>query len=375
MLVISLVLGFILLTLANVAIWRPQRCPAWPSVLAFVLCGLAFAIGPAAIGLFFLPPVALEFLLLGVAMIACGVLRCGPRFFVPASGLVTMIAFGIPTWFALEAQREYSRLRGKYPYESMEERLPAPGSVSATEPLPESTAKRLRRLEQEVDLQQRRSFRAHYLKRLHEDTVLLFVNSRGFGVARMMEPTEWSLTIALRYDPPMPQPGALLQPAGSPGDLERDAPVPDEEPFYQMHEDSVSDFAYAGGFGFFKDRRHVAGFEAHRFSSTPESVGPWQLQTVDLVGLLLRDEPVVYVSSHLPRMDELREAPTRKLDALESVGLSGLRRGDDLFVRETGGRLRMLGAIRATKQCTACHGCERGDLLGAFSYTLRRDGR
>jgi hypothetical protein len=33
----------------------------------------------------------------------------------------------------------------------------------------------------------------------------------------------------------------------------------------------------------------------------------------------------------------------------------------------------MLGPIRATKQCTQCHGCERGELLGAFSYIL--DGR
>jgi hypothetical protein len=31
----------------------------------------------------------------------------------------------------------------------------------------------------------------------------------------------------------------------------------------------------------------------------------------------------------------------------------------------------MLGAIRATKTCQKCHDAEIGDLLGAFSYTLR----
>ena len=30
----------------------------------------------------------------------------------------------------------------------------------------------------------------------------------------------------------------------------------------------------------------------------------------------------------------------------------------------------MLGAIRSAKQCVQCHGGQRGDLLGAFSYTL-----
>ena len=36
-----------------------------------------------------------------------------------------------------------------------------------------------------------------------------------------------------------------------------------------------------------------------------------------------------------------------------------------------GPTLRMLGAIRAANQCVACHAAERGQLLGAFSYTLQ----
>ena len=38
--------------------------------------------------------------------------------------------------------------------------------------------------------------------------------------------------------------------------------------------------------------------------------------------------------------------------------------------RQTPDGLRILGAIRAAKQCVDCHGGERGALLGAFSYTL-----
>jgi hypothetical protein len=71
-------------------------------------------------------------------------------------------------------------------------------------------------------------------------------------------------------------------------------------------------------------------------------------------------------------MEELKGAPTRPLDAFESSGLTRLRRGDFLVVGEGKGHLRLLGVIRAVRQCVTCHGCERGDLLGAFSYTLRR---
>jgi hypothetical protein len=71
-------------------------------------------------------------------------------------------------------------------------------------------------------------------------------------------------------------------------------------------------------------------------------------------------------------MDELREAPTRPLNHFETVGLAELRSGEDLFVHEVESRLRVLGAIRATKQCLTCHGGRQGDLLGAFSYVLAR---
>jgi hypothetical protein len=90
---------------------------------------------------------------------------------------------------------------------------------------------------------------------------------------------------------------------------------------------------------------------------------------------LLHDEPLAYVSDNLPRMDELRKAPTRKLDEFEAAGLAALRRGEDLFVRGTADHLRVLGAVRNAKQCVDCHGGQRGDLLGAFSYTFARSAK
>ena len=30
-------------------------------------------------------------------------------------------------------------------------------------------------------------------------------------------------------------------------------------------------------------------------------------------------------------------------------------------------------SFAAAEKCAVCHGCDRGDMLGAFSYTLRRE--
>ena len=104
----------------------------------------------------------------------------------------------------------------------------------------------------------------------------------------------------------------------------------------------------------------------------PEPAEQWEVWRLELVGLLLHEKPVAYVTEHLPRMDELGEAPTRSLDRFEMSALERLRRGEDLLYTEAPGSMRVLGAIRSVKQCVGCHGGERGDLLGAFSYTLGR---
>ena len=52
------------------------------------------------------------------------------------------------------------------------------------------------------------------------------------------------------------------------------------------------------------------------------------------------------------------------------TSLEKLRAGEDLVVADAGVNLRILGAIRSARQCVDCHGGKRGDLLGAFSYSL-----
>ena len=183
----------------------------------------------------------------------------------------------------------------------------------------------------------------------------------------------------VRCRPRIPQPGV---PSPSPWLLDSLQILPagskNADNLLSLHQESVVDFVNADNFGYFKDRRHVAGFQEHQISQTPAPAKPWTLQTLDLIGVAMHEKPVVYMSDHLPRMDELRAAPTRPLDDFEAAGLAGLadlEHGEELFVRDRKGERRMVGAIRAVRHCVSCHGCERGDLLGAFSYRLTRDGK
>jgi hypothetical protein len=143
------------------------------------------------------------------------------------------------------------------------------------------------------------------------------------------------------------------------------------DPLRAMHLDSVINFANAGGYGLFFSRQKVAGFQSHRFNMVPHAT-EWKVRTIELVGLLMHDDPVVYVSNDLPRMEKKGKVPTRGLNVFESAGLKRLQEGDDLYVREAEGAIRMVGAVRSVEQCLKCHGGQRGDLLGAFSYRLQR---
>jgi hypothetical protein len=168
--------------------------------------------------------------------------------------------------------------------------------------------------------------------------------------------------------PPQPAPPYLpvnLAPAQSMAAL--------EPALLTAHDDNTLNFLYPFGFGYVRDRRHVAGFRAHQFRHDPEAPALWRTRRLELVGLLKYDEPVVYLSQNFPRMDELRTAPTRPLDPFENEALAGLRLGEDLIAQQTTTHLRMLGAIRAVRQCQRCHGVERGELLGAFSYQMERE--
>jgi hypothetical protein len=369
MLYISLVLSAILLVVANLAVHR-SRHPIWIIVLSSV--GLGF--GPIFFLVSFYPGVAALGLLLTLSVVVWRYSGRNPSSYLLLSGVASVFVCGVIGWIVLAEQRRYARLRERFPYESMEARIPPPRHSAREKTLPGVFGKQWLSLEKRIE-DEGRSFRNHQLTQLHEHAVSLFINSPGFGVARMSYPTEWMMTVDVRKEPPLPQPGPRGLLIKSPGELETDLSVVAPEGLARMHEESFLDFVHPKGFGFIKDRRHVAGFQPHQFSRVPGPFERWTVQSIDLVSLLLHDEPVAYVTDHLPRMDQLRGAPTRPLDELEIKGIESLRRGEDLAIGETANGKRMLGALRNIRQCVFCHGGERGDLLGAFSYSLGREQR
>jgi hypothetical protein len=170
--------------------------------------------------------------------------------------------------------------------------------------------------------------------------------------------------------------------------------TPSRESLYAFHVQDLQLFAGAWSLGWVKDRDHVAGFVAHGFGFAPELMHPdfhivppappdrrdsreshparWKIGRLELVSLLKFDEPAVYVSENLPRMKDLAKATTRPLTDFERQALASLETGEDLVSVAATNDIYLLGAVRAVKQCTECHAAQRGELLGAFSYRLKR---
>ena len=97
----------------------------------------------------------------------------------------------------------------------------------------------------------------------------------------------------------------------------------------------------------------------------------YELETLELIGIAKHDTPVAFVAdSHIDRSGAQR---TRPLNSFEQRALSTLRSGGETTAATTAPGRSVVGAIRATSECTSCHaGSKPGDMLGAFSYQLTR---
>jgi hypothetical protein len=293
---------------------------------------------------------------------------CKQQSFLAISLFTTALVIVVASLVGIQYVSEDDDLREKFPMQALGERLPLPKASFRTL-LPGAAIDHLNSLEANGNWET--PFRTSMLRVLHESAFNSFVNSPGFGVTRRIRPSESNLTYDLRDKPAPLQPGKRATSLWYPDDLRPKPPV-DEKNLFWMHSLGLEDFVYVNGWGYVQDRLQVAGFQSHRFSQVPRPTVHWSIHALDLVSLLLHDEPVVYISDRLPQMDKVHDVPTRPLDNFETAGLEALRRGEDLFLGEVTDGLRMLGAVRSIKQCLDCHGGERGDLLGAFSYTLRK---
>ncbi len=294
----------------------------------------------------------------------------------------------VPSDAAKEAMTKLEELRKRYPFESLTKRLDyetegaaAFAKLNPPQKVTKETLKRLTAVEETSAFLEKYRPREESLKRLHSNTAEKFIDVRDdFGISRMPHlpvPTTVFLELAaapsLRCAEVRP---AAISIAPEPASLPKQA---DLSAFQQA---GLVDFLNPAGFGYVKDRDHVAGFQGHQFRATPllnvppkapgGQVEPWAVIRLQLVSLLKYERPAVYASDNLPRMDELKGVPTRPLTSFEEKGLKSLREGDDLATESSGDRIRMVGSLRAGKQCLQCHEVKRGDLLGAFSWELQR---
>ncbi|HEX5270272.1 MAG TPA: hypothetical protein VFW33_07295 [Gemmataceae bacterium] len=319
-------------------------------------------------------------ILVALAGLVCCAVRARPRWFLISSLGVTIAAYGYMGWArGVPEVRKWDQAKAKYPMESVAPRLAyedRPRRDAHTTPY---QAERVSSLERRIDnarCDPRTIKRVLSLERLHAGAVAQFANAPGFGDARMayyMDPKNIEMSARSdESDPtgPIPQPA---RPYYSPDPAPLTVNVGTDPGLTEAHERNFAAFLDPFDFGLARDRDHVAGFRPHRFREEPDAPKRWKVERLELVGLLKFDEPIVYLSENLPAMDELRDAPTRPLDAFESEALTALRRGEDLMIQERSDRLRMLGSVRAVRQCLRCHHAERGDLLGAFSYRLAPD--
>jgi len=369
----SLFFSFIILVVGMASAREAPHPVRWG---LFIPVGLVVSAGSIFFGFLPLPAILLGILLaMGLAWFAARKPRVS---FFPISLACVVLAWGIPLLVAFGTVAHYDRLRDKYAFESMEERAPVPIAVGTAGPLPDDVEERLTDFESQVEISEEarliNQWRVRELKQLHEGKVKEFVNSPGFGVGRIHLPSEKALKPWQRAaSPEQPEPSFSSQDGPEP-----ELPV-DVSPFRGFHSVSMLDFLNPGGFGYLKDRQHAAGFQSHGFSRLPETTTTWpkqekvwNVQRIELVGLLLSVNPIVYVTNELPAMETVREAPRRPVDRFEANSLARIRAGNDLIGAQSEDQLRLLGAIRSGKQCVECHGGKRGDLLGAFSYTLRR---
>jgi len=277
--------------------------------------------------------------------------------------------------------RQMVAMRKEYPIVSLEKRLAYerhPSTRSTTiRPISVSLSKRLDAFETNLDSTDHRRWQ---LARLHSRGYEAFVRSLGFGVSRMGPINPESISLPALRDVRFDETTSIVQGTrwGLASAFQR---VGKSNDISHLHDASRDDFLDPEWFGaVIEPVRRVAGFVAHAFHNPPvaslEDPQRWAIDRLELVSLLHFDEPRVYLLDHLPRMDQLSSetVPTRPLDEFESAALVQLRTDEDLVVTHVGPAYRMLGSLRAAKQCQQCHTAERGDLLGAFSYALHDHG-
>lgn len=370
MLYFSLLLSFALLVTINYILARSNH-----SVFRVIGVCAGFTICPGCLIVIF-PAVALQAVCMCLLLVVLLSPSKGRRIYMSLSCIATVMAYAIVSQWTVNDQQELTQLKEEYSFENLENRLPKQIPQSAPSA---SNQDRLMDFESEVS-SALNNFESHMrtsaLASLHMISVDRFVKQSGFGVGRTVRtPTSASLLKQIQYSTPprtpIQQPDYANPFIAPTKNLSLHLQDWNSDKMLRLHDNGVLDFINPLGFGYIKDREHVAGFQKHGMTKVPAANTTWSIAHLELVGLVVHEKPLVYMTANLPQMEEAQNAPRRPLDSFELEGLEALRAGEDLYYRGSESKARMMGSIRAGEQCLKCHGGSRGDLLGAFSYGLR----
>jgi hypothetical protein len=245
--------------------------------------GLTVAVVGGLLGLLFFAALSAVTLLQGAALVIIGIacvaanIRLSVFFGCGVAATILIIgAIGEATAYS------WTELKGRYPFESMSERLSYEAralrytQIGPQERLtmhPESTLMRLDNAEKHG----RRSFnlRSKALRLVHAGHVEQFIVSPGFGVGRMPRPSPYSIergdrraTFSYKLDH-RSQSADNYEAEGdnSPGEAISNAASIFGDAIGELHDEARLDFVDPDGFGFIRDRDHVAGFVPHGFLS------------------------------------------------------------------------------------------------------------
>lgn len=340
-----------------------------------------------------------------------------------------VLAFAVTVVQYIPVYHEHQRILARFPVVDIKPRLsyeqtvlpavqivtknqPGAKAAVAAEAAPAYQASQLDKLQERFsnhrwrswdDARSLRSVQA--LSELHHGFVADFIaqpNVFGYGrmpttkLIREMDVRPEASEQMSQPPPPIPQPKESVPTSGSPpevpgGELQADLPVEPnplaaasiqsklftEDFLSEQNRENVANFASPFSLGAVNSQREVRGFQSHAFREQPGGLRPkgmeetWKLQRLELISLLKHVPPAVYVSEHLPAMEELAEARTRPTNAFESEAIAKLRRGEEIVTDAKPDQLRMVGAIRAVAECKKCHQVQLGSLLGAFSYRFQ----
>ena len=262
------------------------------------------------------------------------------------------------------------------------------------------------------------SQRSRALSELHSNEVHNFINRNGQGMMRSPPPAPSDLRLWENFATHIDSEEVDSMLLGEPViDLPPEPEAEGDNDYWQQrlafsptgmptqtivdffHQTTAYGFANPTSTGFVENVDEVTGFESHQVRLPEKWQGnlriidnkeyakehlasfrfdvSWKVNRLQLVGLLMHDDPVVYETETLPDMEELSgaDAETRPLNLFEANALEKLRAGEEIVTTATHNRIIMLGAIRAGVSCVQCHSVEKNELLGAFSYEFLRDPR